>query len=345
MLPAPSAGDGAGAPAAAGESGVLLALAGMGTRPTSPAPAPALPPEGDPVGSAVTNVTCGTATAVVTTPPPDAVRVYVNVTVVTGTATFGLGGLLAPTLGLGPRPLPFVCVAVTVAVTSPVSVSVSVSVDGVGAGVGTSVMVVGTPVQIPGFWGTKSAQMPARYDSAAVTLSSEPPHEDTQACTLAMNSGDGQKQLASLLDLQCGIMPSQVLRQLGRTGGQGAGICVCGGEGGGMVEVDEELDAKYDDEVSGRGAGVVVVLSVKGGSVADDRVDGGGRLQRVQTVDVEVMVTVEMVCVVSVMVSLPVVRVCVMGQVERVVTTISVVITSVYVVDVSVVSGPVSTAV
>lgn len=37
--------------------------------------------------------------------------------------------------------------------------AVAVSVT---SGVGTRVIVLGTPVQMPGFWGTKSAQMPAR---------------------------------------------------------------------------------------------------------------------------------------------------------------------------------------
>lgn len=35
-----------------------------------------------------------------------------------------------------------------------------------GVGVGTSVIVLGTPVQMPGFRGTKSAQMPAKKDRA-----------------------------------------------------------------------------------------------------------------------------------------------------------------------------------
>jgi len=81
----------------------------------------------------VTNVTLGTVTAEVTTEPA---AVIVKVTVVTGTATGG--GVEGPeTGGLGPRPFPLVAVAVCV--TTPVT------------GVGTSVMVLGTPVQIPGF--------------------------------------------------------------------------------------------------------------------------------------------------------------------------------------------------
>ncbi len=41
-------------------------------------------------------------------------------------------------------------------------IAVAVAVVVTAGGVGTSVMVLGTPVQMPGFWGTKSAQMPAR---------------------------------------------------------------------------------------------------------------------------------------------------------------------------------------
>lgn len=94
------------------------------------------------------NVTIGTVTAVVTVEP---LAVCVIVMVVTGIATGAVGWRS----GLGPRPFPFVAVPVTVAVL------ICVTVLGVGA-TGTRVMLLGTPVQIPGFCGTKSAQIPAR---------------------------------------------------------------------------------------------------------------------------------------------------------------------------------------
>jgi hypothetical protein len=139
---------------------VVGAAVGIGTRPISGA-GPPLPPAGD-VGCTVTNVTCGTVTAVVYVLP---LAVCVNVTVVTGMATGGVGAggaipLLEPgTSGLGPRPAPFVIVAVAVTVPVAVTVLTSVSVAG---GTGTNVIVLGIPVQMPGFWGTKSAHMPAR---------------------------------------------------------------------------------------------------------------------------------------------------------------------------------------
>lgn len=86
------------------------------------------------------NVTIGTVTAVVTVDP---LAVCVMVMVVTGIAT---GAAEPGTSGLGPRPLPFV--AVTVPVT--VCVTPCVTVLGVGA-TGTKVIVLGTPVQMPGF--------------------------------------------------------------------------------------------------------------------------------------------------------------------------------------------------
>lgn len=71
------------------------------------------------------------------------------------------------------------------AVTVSVAVTVEVS--------GTRVMVEGTPVQMPGFWGKKSAQMPARYDRAAVISVSDVDQAETQSCTFAIKSADGQK--------------------------------------------------------------------------------------------------------------------------------------------------------
>ena len=69
------------------------------------------------------------------------------------------------------------------------------------------------------------------------------------------------------------------------------------------------------------------------------KVDGGGPLQRVHTVEVDVMKMVEMVFVVSVTIPVSVVRVFVMGQVVTVVMMISVVTTSVVVWGVVVAGG------
>ena len=66
--------------------------------------------------------------------------------------------------------------------------------------------------------------------------------------------------------------------------------------------------------------------------VTDEKVDGGGALHFVQTVDVEVVKTVEIVLVVSRLVLPPLVWVNVTGQVVKVEIIISVVITLVGVV-------------
>lgn len=76
-----------------------------------------------PVASVVVKPTWGTVKKTVTVSPW---RVWVTVTVVTG-----MSKPPGPTAGLVPRPIPFVTVVVS--------------------GTGTRVMVVGTPVQIPGF--------------------------------------------------------------------------------------------------------------------------------------------------------------------------------------------------
>jgi hypothetical protein len=65
-----------------------------------------------------------------------------------------------------------------------------------------------------------------------------------------------------------------------------------------------------------------------GADVTDVNVDGGGTLHLVQTVDVEVWNTVEIVLVVSKLVLPPLVCVTVTGHVVRVEITISVVMTS-----------------
>ena len=76
--------------------------------------------------------------------------------VVTGTATGGVTG------------------------ASPVFEGPPVVATGVG---GASVTVLGQLVMIPGFWGMNCAQIPARYDKADCTSSSEP-----QAVTQSMTS-------------------------------------------------------------------------------------------------------------------------------------------------------------
>lgn len=118
-------------------------------------------------------------------------------------------------------------------------------------------ILLGIPVQIPGFCGTKSAQIPARYDNAAVISSSDPPHADTQDCTLAMKLALGQKHLESLLDLHLGTRLSQVFKQLGRTGGQGAEDP---GGGGLTLTGDELVELVVVDELDW--PGVVVVVGV-----------------------------------------------------------------------------------
>lgn len=97
------------------ETGVGVAGLPQGTRPT--------PPPWGPVSVAVTKLTAGTATVVVTAPP--SLLVTVKVSVVTGA---GVGPA-----GREPRPIPLVWVVVT------------------GVTEGISVMPVGIPVQIPGF--------------------------------------------------------------------------------------------------------------------------------------------------------------------------------------------------
>ena len=119
--------------------------------------------------------------------------------------------------------------------------------------------------------------------------------------TLPAKSGDGQKQLVSLLDLQ--VAGSQVLRHLGRISGHGtSGALLVGGTSG----------AGGEDEAGSVGWVVRIV-------------EGGAAVQRVQTVDVEVMITVETVVATLVMVDPAEVVVRVMGHVVRVVMTISVV--------------------
>lgn len=94
--------------------------------------------------------TCGTVTVCVTVEPD--VIVLVNVITVDGMSPVNGGGV-----GLGPLLPP-------VGAASPDVAGADVAgAEGAGAeGEGTRVMVDGTPVQIPGFSGTNSAQMPTR---------------------------------------------------------------------------------------------------------------------------------------------------------------------------------------
>jgi len=58
--------------------------------------------------------------------------------------------------------------------------------------VGTSVMVEGTAVTIPGFWGTQAAQIPVKQDMAAWISELEEPHASMQLMTLSVKSLLGQ---------------------------------------------------------------------------------------------------------------------------------------------------------
>ena len=120
--------------------------------------------------------------------------------------------------------------------------------------------------------------------------------------TLPAKSGLGQKHLVSELDEH--PVGSQVLRQRGRISGQGtSGALFVGG-------------------TSGAGEEEAGSAGLEGAEV---KVEGGAAVQRVQTVDVDVMTTVEMVVVTLVKVEEPEVLVRVTGHVVSVVITISVV--------------------
>ena len=162
-------------------------------------------------------------------------------------------------------------------------------------------MVLGTLVQIPGFWGMKSAQTPAKYEAASWSSASEADHAFMHSTTLPAKSGLGQKHLVSEFEEQ--PVGSQVLRQRGRISGQGTSGTFCVGGASGAEE-----DAG--------GAG---------GWVAGVSVEGGAAVQRVHTVEVEVMMMVETVVAMLVKVEEPDVVVSVTGQVVSVVMTISVV--------------------
>jgi len=91
--------------------------------------------------------------------------------------------------------------------------------------------------------------------------------------TAEVKFGEGQKQLLSEFDLHWAIIGSQVLRQDGRTEGQGA---LVGGElaGGG-----DDAESTGVESVSGGGGGKVVVVDVpRAGDElgGPDGVNGGG---------------------------------------------------------------------
>jgi hypothetical protein len=140
-----------------------------------------------------------------------------------------------------------------------------------------------------------------------------------QSMTFSLKSGEGQKHLVSELELQ--VAGSQVLRHLGRRDGQPAGSS-------GLLLVGGASPPLGGTGVSLGGGGASPPVGVAG-AVTVERVEGGAPVQRVQTVDVDVMTTVEMVVVTLVKVDESDVVVRVTGQVVKVVITISVVTTSV----------------
>lgn len=88
-------------------------------------------------------------------------------------------------------------------------------------------MLVGTRLIIFGFCGIYGAQIPAKYDSAEFVSSWEELQAWTQDSNLVVNSCEGQKHAASLLEVQWG-MSSQVFKHLGTIAGQAG---VSGGPG------------------------------------------------------------------------------------------------------------------
>jgi hypothetical protein len=141
-----------------------------------------------------------------------------------------------------------------------------------GAGVPVRVMVLGTSVQIPGFSGMKSAQIPAKYDSAWVISLVSLPQALTQEMTFLVNSELGQRHFASEFERHF-EKESQVFMQRGRVSGQGASVLGGGGGGGGMIEVERVVVVRVGRVVDD--AGSVVEVRVRGCSVVVD-VEGLG---------------------------------------------------------------------
>jgi hypothetical protein len=105
-------------------------------------------------------------------------------------------------------------------------------------GAGSEVVQVVAISTIAGFSGTKGAQIPAKKARAESSSFLEVLQARMHPLTLSVNSVDGQKHEASLLELHFG-MESHVLRHLGTTLGQGA--VIAGGLGTVAVVVLMEL--------------------------------------------------------------------------------------------------------
>ena len=127
---------------------------------------------------------------------------------------------------------------------------------------------------------------------------------------------DGQKQEMSLLEEHCGISGSQVFKQDGSTFGQGAFEDAGGGD------TAARDDTGPTDEAIEESEGTTVVLSGLRGveelEAAGESVEGGGALQFVQMVEVDVTTAVEIVNVLWIIVLLPEVEVRTTGQVVTV---------------------------
>ena len=107
-------------------------------------------------------------------------------------------------------------------------------VGAVVTGTGAKVIVEGTLVTIPGFWGICLAQIPARYFMAPASSSPCCDHDDTQSWTFLVKSASLQKQSVSVTLLHL-VMLIQAWRQLGKRPGAGAtvgGVCGCSGDFG-----------------------------------------------------------------------------------------------------------------
>ena len=88
--------------------------------------------------------------------------------------------------------------------------------------------------------------------------------------TAEVKSEEGQKQLLSEFDLHWGTIGSQVLRQDGRTEGQGAlgGDELAGGA--------DDTESTAVESVSGGGGGKVVVVDMPGAGDEAGGPEGGG---------------------------------------------------------------------
>jgi hypothetical protein len=130
--------------------------------------------------------------------------------------------------------------------------------------------------------------------------------------TASVNCLEGQKQEASELEVHLGTRESQVLRQEGRTWGQGAL------EGDGRADEVEAGRTELSTGVEVRDVTVVGCSGVDAGG-AGVRVVGGASVHFLQTVAVDVTTVSVAVVEVAMMVLEPEVLVMVTGQVVRVV--------------------------